>query len=121
MFAVIKVRRIFVSQLNAKAMTIKDYMTANKQEVIDTISDEVRYTKTNVKEASLILVTMDAFFQKELKSAKPSAYFSAEYVAFKMVMEKVVVSLVISKISDNDADWAHIEASTRLQMASAFN
>jgi hypothetical protein len=70
-------------------------MTANKQEVIDMINDEVQFTKTNIKAVSNVLVKSDSLFQTELLTAKDEKYFSKE-------------------------DWAHIEASIKRQMKSAF-
>lgn len=101
-------------------MTIQEYMTANRQEVIDMINDEVQFTKTNLKEVSMVMVKSDDLFQAALLTAKADNYFSAEYKAFKELMTTTVATLVLQKVSDNDSDWASIEASIKRQMKAAF-
>lgn len=87
-------------------MTIQEYMTANKEQVIDTINDAVRFTKTNLKEVSSILVGLNEQFQLLITTEKADKYNSIEEKAFGKILSIVVEDLILGKLGkDNFEDW----------------
>lgn len=100
---------------------LKDFMTANRDLVIEIINDEVRFTKTNLKEVSGILINSDNFYQELMKTSIATKWDSQEEVAFKSLLKSIVDTLIMNNISKNDDNfWSMIEASTKRQMKAAF-
>lgn len=95
--------------------TIKDYMTENKDYVIDLIQDEVRFTKTNLKEVANLLVQADSQFQSALPMFKADALFTSEDKAFKCVLKAIVDNIVIARIDANQEFWNMIENQVKRQ------
>jgi len=95
--------------------TIKQYMTENKSEVIDIIEDEVRFSNTNLKEVSNILINANDSFQLALSVSKPTQWDSVEEVAFKSVLKTIVENIVLSTIDNSEKFWSIIKEQVKRQ------
>jgi hypothetical protein len=98
-----------------KEKKIKDWMTENKQSVIETIKDEIRYTDIKLKDISEVLVKSDKAFNEALKKVQADKWFTKEEKAFNMVLKKVVSNTTTANMKYDDKFWTMIENQIRNQ------
>ena len=90
-------------------------MTENRSKVIDIIEDEVRFTKTSLKEVSVLLVNCDAAFNEALSFVVADQFADANEKAFVIVLKSVVNNIVLSRIDGSHEFWTMVENQVKRQ------
>ena len=99
-------------------MNYKEILTANREDIIEIITDLVRFTNISLKDAMIAVAKNESRYNEIMETASDS-YFGKTYNSFKILCKEVVDNMTIIK---NDAIFENIQNSSRNnQMKSAFN
>lgn len=79
-------------------------MSENREQVIATIEDSIRYTNVSLRQISQVLVNCDEQFQAAILSAKADKWGSVEFYAFASVLESVATIMISHSVNGADED-----------------